>query len=69
MRAMDFFLYWLSFAGLILAAAAITIAWAFRKGHFRDQERARYLALWAGTPEEEKKNGKTTGSGSAGTHR
>jgi cbb3-type cytochrome oxidase maturation protein len=49
-----FFFYWISFSILVLVASGMVFYWALRKGHFKDQERARYLALWAEMPEEHK---------------
>jgi cbb3-type cytochrome oxidase maturation protein len=46
-----FFFYWISFSILVLAAGGIVFYWAFRRGLFKDQERARHLALWAEMPE------------------
>ncbi len=63
-----FFLYWLSFTLLILITGAFAVYWAFRAGHFKDQERARYLALWAEIPEEPQVKNKniTTGPDKSG---
>ncbi len=48
-----FFFYWILFTVLVLSATVLAIVWSWRAGLFRDQERARYLALWAEVPEEE----------------
>jgi nitrogen fixation-related uncharacterized protein len=50
-----FFFYWISFSILILTASGIVFFWAYRRGYFKGQDRARYLALWAEVPDEDKK--------------
>jgi cbb3-type cytochrome oxidase maturation protein len=52
MNTYHFFTYWLLFSLLVLAGSAAFFWWAYRAGHFRDQDRARHLALWAEVPEE-----------------
>jgi hypothetical protein len=52
MNEYDFFKYWLSFTVLIQITSAVVLYAVFRAGHFRDQERARHLALWAEVPGE-----------------
>lgn len=54
MNDVMFFHYWIAFSILVLIAAGIAIAWANLKGLFRDQDRARHLALWAEVPEDGK---------------
>ena len=46
---------WITFSLMILSAAAGVAFWAARAGHFRHQDRARSLALWAWMEEENKK--------------
>lgn len=46
--------YWLMFSIIVLITTGITFFWALKKGLFKDQERARYLPLWAEVREEEK---------------
>jgi nitrogen fixation-related uncharacterized protein len=48
-----FFYYWISFSILILAASGLVFFWAYRRGYFKNQDRARYLALWAEAPSDE----------------
>jgi hypothetical protein len=43
----EFIRIWLTWTGMVLGAAVVAAIWAARAGHFRDQERARRLALWA----------------------
>jgi cbb3-type cytochrome oxidase maturation protein len=50
-------LLWLVSGALMMTGAAIAFFWALRSGQFRDRDRARYLALWSGIPEDEKREG------------
>ncbi|MFA7536330.1 MAG: hypothetical protein WCY68_09595 [Desulfuromonadales bacterium] len=50
--AAEFIRVWLTWAALVFGAVIFAAAWAARSGHFRDQERARNLALWAEVEEE-----------------
>ncbi len=50
--AAEFIRIWLTWTGMVLGAAVVAAIWAARAGHFRDQERARHLALWAEVEEE-----------------
>lgn len=52
MNSALFFFYWIGFSILTLIAACLAFIWAFRSGLFNDQDRARYLALWAEVPED-----------------
>ncbi len=47
-----FFFYWISFSILVLIASVIAFFVSRRKGYFRDQDRARYLPLWAEVPRD-----------------
>lgn len=58
-----FFMYWISFSALVVIAAALAFSWAFRAGHFKDQERAKHLALWAEMPQEEQQSKYATDEG------
>ena len=51
-----FFMYWIGFSILVLIAGGLAFAWSRKSGYFRDQDRARYLALWAEVPEEDKQH-------------
>jgi len=42
-----FFIRWLIFTIILFAFVGIAAIWAFRSGQFKDQDRARYLALFA----------------------
>ncbi len=44
-----FFMYWITFTVLVLVAVAVALVWTWRAGQFSNQDRARYLALWAET--------------------
>jgi cbb3-type cytochrome oxidase maturation protein len=46
------FLFWAIFTACTLAAALTALIWAVRSGQFSDQDRARYLPLLSGIPEE-----------------
>lgn len=50
------FLIWLVSGVLMMTGAAIAFIWAWRSGQFRDRDRARYLALWSGIPEDGAEN-------------
>ncbi len=43
---------WVAFTAVALAGIAAVIFWAVRSGQFADQDRARYLALDSGIPDE-----------------
>jgi nitrogen fixation-related uncharacterized protein len=43
---------WISFTVLALAGIAAVLVWAVRSRQFRDQDRARYLALNSGIPSD-----------------
>ncbi len=47
-----FFFYWISFSILVLIASVIAFFVSRRKGCFRDQDRTRYLPLWAEVPRD-----------------
>jgi len=49
----EFFRAWVTFSLMIVGGAIAAAFWAFRAGLFRDQERARSLALWAMVEEED----------------
>ncbi len=49
----EFLRAWITFSLMILGAAAGVAFWAARAGHFRHQDRARHLALWAEVEKEE----------------
>jgi cbb3-type cytochrome oxidase maturation protein len=44
---------WVTFAVLMLAAIVAVLVWAVRSRQFADQDRARYLPLESGIPEEQ----------------
>ena len=44
---------WLVFAGISLAGLTLVLVWAIRTGQFKNQDRARYLALDCGTPQDD----------------
>jgi cbb3-type cytochrome oxidase maturation protein len=50
-----FVLMWVSFLLLMSGGIAIFFLWGIRSGQFSNQDRARYLALLAEIPTEEKK--------------
>jgi cbb3-type cytochrome oxidase maturation protein len=43
---------WIVFVILVFGAIGGAIYWAARSGQFKDQDRARYLPLMSGIPEE-----------------
>ncbi len=45
---------WIAFMAVVAAGVIAVFVWAVRARQFRDQERARFLALHSGIPEEEK---------------
>jgi cbb3-type cytochrome oxidase maturation protein len=47
-----FIFAWAAFVFLVFAAITIAILWAAKTGQFDDQDRARYLPLMSGIPEE-----------------
>jgi len=47
-----FIAVWITFTALALVAIAAVLVWAVRSRQFRDQDRARYLALRSGIPED-----------------
>ena len=44
---------WIVVAAMMLAGVSAAILWAVRAGQFGDQERARYLPLRSGIPNDE----------------
>ena len=44
---------WIGFTVLALAGIALVLVWAVRSRQFRDQDRARYLALRSGIPSDD----------------
>jgi nitrogen fixation-related uncharacterized protein len=42
---------WIAFTVIAVAGIVAVLVWAVRSRQFRDQDRARYLALWSGTEE------------------
>lgn len=55
MNSPEFLYYWLTFSILVLVFCGLIVYLAYRAGYFRDQDRARYLALWAEVPEDNEK--------------
>jgi nitrogen fixation-related uncharacterized protein len=45
---------WVAFAAVALAGIVAVIVWAVRSGQFANQDRARYLPLESGIPDEPK---------------
>ena len=43
---------WLVFAGISLAGLTMVLVWAIRTGQFKNQDRARYLALHDGVQQD-----------------
>lgn len=60
MNDASFFYYWITFSILVLTASCLAFFWLYRKGYFRNQDRARYLALWAEVPGIKSKDTSTT---------
>ena len=62
------FLYaWLGITACMVAAAVVVLIWAIRTGQFKDQDRARYLALDDQTTDTKNtKDTKSTKKGEAG---
>ena len=50
-----FVYYWLTFAVLVPVFSAVVFLLSRKAGFFKNQDRLRYLALWAEVPEETKK--------------
>ena len=48
-----FFRVWLTFSLMIIGAAVAVAVWAARAGHFKNQDRARHLALYSHVPEDD----------------
>ena len=48
-----FLLIWVAFTLLMLSWVLAVVIWAARSRQFRDQDRARYLALWSGIPDDD----------------
>jgi cbb3-type cytochrome oxidase maturation protein len=55
----SFFWAWVAFSLLTLGGLAAFLVWAIRSGQFSDQDRARYLPLLGGIPNDEKGNRKS----------
>lgn len=53
MNGSTFVYYWITFAILVPVFSAVIFFLAVKAGYFKDQDRARYLALWAEVPEDE----------------
>jgi hypothetical protein len=51
-----FFSAWLTFSLMLIGAAAVVAVWAARAGHFRNQDRARHLALYSHVPEDDEES-------------
>ncbi len=43
---------WVGFSLMCVLGLSVVFVWAWRAGQFRDQDRARWLALWAEVPGE-----------------
>ncbi len=52
---------WVAFTAVALAGIAAAIVWAVRSGQFADQDRARYLPLESGIPDEVETQARPTG--------
>ncbi len=48
-----FFFYWIAFSIVILLLSLVVFFWTRKQGYYRNQDRARYLALWADMPQDE----------------
>lgn len=46
-------LVWIVFTAVALAGMVAVLVWAVRGRQFTGQDRARYLPLWSGIPEED----------------
>ncbi len=53
MDSSRFVYYWIIFAALVPVFSGIVLFLAWKAGYLKDQDRMRYLALWADVPEEE----------------
>ena len=51
-----FVYYWITFAVLVPVFSAVVFLLSRKAGFFKDQDRLRYLALWAEVPEEEEES-------------
>lgn len=54
----DLLIFWLFFFCTTMASAALFFIFAAKAGMLEDQERARFLPLWAEIPEDKDKNKK-----------
>ncbi|UPU36028.1 cbb3-type cytochrome oxidase assembly protein CcoS [Geomonas paludis] len=52
-----FLFIWMCFPLLMCGTLIVFFLWGVRSGQFADQERARYLALDSGIPEDQEGNG------------
>ncbi|MEN6623059.1 MAG: hypothetical protein ABFD50_16115 [Smithella sp.] len=56
----DLFIFWLFFFFTTMAGAALFFIFALKTGMLKEQERARFLPLWAHVPEGEDENKEDT---------
>ncbi len=56
MDASSFIYYWITFAVLVPVFSAVVLFLGWKAGYLKDQDRLRYLALWAEVPEEDTKH-------------
>jgi cbb3-type cytochrome oxidase maturation protein len=71
-----FLAMWIGFAAITMAGVGAALWWAIKSGQFKDSDRARYLPLMSGIPEDKKETPKekekcsvTTPSGPSGPSR
>lgn len=68
--SMDQYLFlWVGFSLMSALGMSIVFAWAWKAGQFRDQGRARYLALWAQVPGDEPRTDDAADVADAGSAR
>lgn len=51
MESQAFLVLWIGFLLLMSGGIAALFLWGIRSGQFKDQDRARYLALYSGIPD------------------
>lgn len=57
-----FLVIWIGFTGLMIVVVGLIFLWGIRTRQFADQDRARYLPLDSGVPEEQR-GGEKQGAG------
>jgi cbb3-type cytochrome oxidase maturation protein len=53
-----FLAMWIGFAVMTMAGVGAVLWWAIKSGQFKDNDRARYLPLMSGIPEDKKEKDK-----------